>query len=114
MNHILIEKYKQFHTIIESMLTAVRKNEWQIFFALQTQYLTLSEYLSTYDITEILTEDRSQLRITLMESINDILNSQQQLSLLLKAQHTQLGKLIGETVDQQVKINHYHQIATLT
>ncbi|WP_276894289.1 flagellar protein FliT [Frischella perrara] len=114
MNHILIEKYKQFHTIIESMLTAVRQNEWQIFFALQTQYLTLSEYLSTYDITEILTEDRSQLRITLMESINDILNSQQQLSLLLKAQHTQLGKLIGETVDQQVKINYYHQIATLT
>lgn len=114
MNHILIEKYKQFHTIIESMLTAVRQNEWQIFFALQTQYLTLSEYLSTYDITEILTEDRSQLRFTLMESINDILNSQQQLSLLLKAQHTQLGKLIGETVDQQVKINHYHQIATLT
>lgn len=114
MNHILIEKYKQFHTIIESMLTAVRQNEWQIFFALHTQYLTLSEYLSTYDITEILTEDRSQLRITLMESINDILNSQQQLSLLLKAQHTQLGKLIGETVDQQVKINHYHQIATLT
>ncbi|WP_276898667.1 flagellar protein FliT [Frischella perrara] len=114
MNHILIEKYKQFHTIIESMLTAVRQNEWQIFFALQTQYLTLSEYLSTYDITEILTEDRSQLRITIMESINDILNSQQQLSLLLKAQHTQLGKLIGETVDQQVKINHYHQIATLT
>lgn len=113
MNHILIEKYKQFHTIIESMLTAVRQNEWQIFFALQTQYLTLSEYLSTYDITEILTEDRSQLRITIMESINDILNSQQQLSLLLKAQHTQLGKLIGETVDQQVKINHYHQIATL-
>lgn len=113
MNHILIEKYKQFHTIIESMLTAVRQNEWQIFFALQTQYLTLSEYLSTYDITEILTEDRSQLRITLMESINNILNSQQQLSLLLKAQHTQLGKLIGETVDQQVKINHYHQIATL-
>jgi len=44
MNHILIEKYKQFHTIIESMLTAVRQNEWQIFFALQTQYLTLSEY----------------------------------------------------------------------
>ena len=114
MNHILIEKYKQFHTIIESMLTAVRQNEWQIFFALQTQYLTLSEYLSTYDITEILTEDRSQLRITIIESINDILNSQQQLSLLLKAQHTQLGKLIGETVDQQVKINHYHQIATLT
>lgn len=114
MNHILIEKYKQFHTIVESMLTAVRQNEWQIFFALQTQYLTLSEYLSTYDITEILTEDSSQLRITLMESINDILNSQQQLSLLLKAQHTQLGKLIGETVDQQVKINHYHQIATLT
>lgn len=114
MNHILIEKYKQFHTIVESMLTAVRQNEWQIFFALQTQYLTLSEYLSTYDITEILTEDRSQLRITLMESINNILNSQQQLSLLLKAQHTQLGKLIGETVDQQVKINHYHQIATLT
>ena len=114
MNHIFIEKYKQFHTIIESMLTAVRQNEWQIFFALQTQYLTLSEYLSTYDITEILTEDSSQLRITLMESINDILNSQQQLSLLLKAQHTQLGKLIGETVDQQVKINHYHQIATLT
>ena len=114
MNHILIEKYKQFHTIIESILTDVRQNEWQIFFALQTQYLTLSEYLSTYDITEILTEDRSQLRITLMESINDILNSQQQLSLLLKAQHTQLGKLIGETVDQQVKINHYHQIATLT
>ncbi len=114
MNHILIEKYKQFHTIIESMLTAVRQNEWQIFFALQTQYLTLSEYLSTYDITEILTEDSSQLRFTLMESINDILNSQQQLSLLLKAQHTQLGKLIGETVDQQVKINHYHQIATLT
>lgn len=114
MNHILIEKYKQFHTIIESMLTAVRQNEWQIFFALQTQYLTLSEYLSTYDITEILTKDSSQLRITLMESINDILNSQQQLSLLLKAQHTQLGKLIGETVDQQVKINHYHQIATLT
>lgn len=113
MNHILIEKHKQFHTIIESMLTAVRQNEWQIFFALQTQYLTLSEYLSTYDITEILTEDSSQLRITLMESINDILNSQQQLSLLLKAQHTQLGKLIGETVDQQVKINHYHQIATL-
>lgn len=114
MNHILIEKYKQFHTIIELMLTAVRQNEWQIFFALQTQYLTLSEYLSTYDITEILTEAQSQLRITLMESINDILNSQQQLSLLLKAQHTQLGKLIGETVDQQVKINHYHQIATLT
>lgn len=114
MNHILIEKYKQFRTIVESMLTAVRQNEWQIFFALQTQYLTLSEYLSTYDITEILTEDSSQLRITLMESINDILNSQQQLSLLLKAQHTQLGKLIGETVDQQVKINHYHQIATLT
>lgn len=110
---ILLEQYEQLNYIVEQMLINARNQGWDALHSWQAKYQQLSEKLMLTDNVSTLDSLSREYNEIIKIHIKNILSYQKQLIQLISNRHTQLGKLIGETVDHQTKIVNYQQIAKL-
>lgn len=111
---MVLNQYQQLSDVVEQMLQLAHKKQWDSLLDWQKKYQQLSNELMSYGgVNAIEQLSYSQQKIILMH-IKNILNYQQQLTQLINVQHTNLGQLIGEKVNQRAQIQNYYQVANLT
>lgn len=111
---MVLNQYQQLNYVVEQMLQLAQDKQWESLLVWHEKYQQLSNDLMSYgEINSIEQLSHSQQKKILMH-IKNILNYQQQLTQLINVQHTNLGQLIGEKVNQRAQIQNYYQVANLT